>query len=275
MGRSPSNSGRYWTSERTQGVFWDLAEEAWEVGSRPGRASTRGGPGAGRPLSCIRALGTQMPAFALGRIVLITGTPSWEPCSSIWAPAAFCGLGHPDTPSEAGFLNLSTVDFGGWIILCGKAHPVHFRRYSTIPTFYPLDASCVSCPYSPKCLRTWQIVPIEKHRSKGRARVWRSPGIGSCWTGGTVSGSLDLSPAPRISAPCQGNQNSWPRDRRRQEAVWDPESCFKLGWVGWGHRLSPQESTRCELCGQRRWWGTQVCFLWEQLPWVCRNHACP
>ena len=82
------------------------------------------------PLSCIRALGTQMPAFALGRIVLITGTPSWEPCSSIWAPAAFCGLGHPDTPSEAGFLNLSTVDFGGWIILCGKAHPVHFRRYS-------------------------------------------------------------------------------------------------------------------------------------------------
>ena len=111
------------------------------MGSRPGRASTRGGPGAGRPLSCIRALGTQMPAFALGRIVLITGTPSWEPCSSIWAPAAFCGLGHPDTPSEAGFLNLSTVDFGGWIILGGKAHPVHFRRYSTIPTFYPLDAS--------------------------------------------------------------------------------------------------------------------------------------
>ena len=71
------------------------------MGSRPGRASTRGGPGAGRPLSCIRALGTQMPAFALGRIVLITGTPSWEPCSSIWAPAAFCGLGHPDTPSES------------------------------------------------------------------------------------------------------------------------------------------------------------------------------
>ena len=28
VGRSPSNSGRYWTSERTQGVFWNLAEEA-------------------------------------------------------------------------------------------------------------------------------------------------------------------------------------------------------------------------------------------------------
>ena len=74
--------------------------------------------------------------------------------SSIWALAGFCGLGHPDTPSEAGFLSLSTVDFGGWIILCGKAHPVHFRRYSSTPTFYPLDASCISCPYSPKCLRT-------------------------------------------------------------------------------------------------------------------------
>jgi len=38
-----------------------LAEEAQEVGSRPGRASTPGGPGAGCPLSRIRALGTQTP----------------------------------------------------------------------------------------------------------------------------------------------------------------------------------------------------------------------
>ena len=41
--------------------------------------------------------------------------------------------------SRAGFLNLSTVDIWGWIILCRVGWPTHYKMFSSIPGFYILD----------------------------------------------------------------------------------------------------------------------------------------
>lgn len=42
---------------------------------------------------------------------------------------------------KAGFLNLSTADILGWIILCCMNCPTHSRMFNSTPCVYPLDAS--------------------------------------------------------------------------------------------------------------------------------------
>ena len=47
--------------------------------------------------------------------------------------------------SNSDFLNSSTIDILGWIILCCKGCPVHCRTFNSIPGLYP-DNSTTTHP---------------------------------------------------------------------------------------------------------------------------------
>lgn len=86
--------------------------------------------------------------------------------------------------SVSRFLNLSSIDISGWIILCyGGSAPR--RIFSNIPVLYPLNATSALPPSSPSvcnqsCLQTLPDVPWRrlwvggKGRSVAKLPWWRA-----------------------------------------------------------------------------------------------------
>lgn len=191
-----------------------LSSEAGEVGSRPGSALPLGGPWDGHSPS--------VPHQCHGH--------TYSKLLSTEASLLGALLKHLASSFEEGFSTWALLTFGAGKSLFPECL-MHFRMFSSIPAFYPLATPVTTTKPSQDFDK---LPPVENHGYKGSARVERSPGTGSGWTGRTLGGSLHLSPGPQLPASCNGNQNSRPLRWGKKGGWWNPESHFKSGWTGCG-----------------------------------------
>lgn len=98
-------------------------------------------------------------------------------CALVWA-CPILGINLASAPPNSGFLNLSTRDLWGRVILCCRGRPGHCRVFSSASGLHPLDAPS-TFPLShlpPPHYDNWNV---SRHcpGSPGRRKLWLNPTV--------------------------------------------------------------------------------------------------
>ena len=138
--------------------------------------------------------------------------------------------------SRTAFLNLSTTEIWGWILLCCRGCPVHCRMLGSVPDRFPEETSG-GCPVVTKKKKWPQTLPnIPRGAKSPRLRTPR-------WEGPSVH--LGISSARHGSGTAKAG-NLAALERATKDPAFHPTwtASLPVGWRSWLVVLSSHYRTR-------------------------------